>query len=118
MDYSPHPFPASLEIVWRYLEEKVALTEDAPIEDVVLLKYRQRIVEGLTEAIEPDTETGDPPLLPVLERFRAIGSTSEVLFRTSRHCVGTTKSHISHVVLDALKWEHSVAFQLSKCDKL
>jgi type III restriction enzyme len=107
-------FPQVLEIVWRYLEERVVLTEDAPIEDVALLKYRQRIVERLTEAIEPDTETGDPPLLPVLERFRAIGSTSEVLFRTSRPCVGTTKSHISHVVLDSPKWEHSVAFQLEQ----
>jgi len=107
-------FPQVLEIVWRYLEERVVLTEDAPIEDVALLKYRQRIVERLTEAIEPDTETGDPPLLPVLERFRPAGSTSEVLFRTSRPCVGTTKSHISHVVLDSPKWEHSVAFQLEQ----
>ena len=29
-------------------------------------------------------------------------------------CVGTTKSHISHVVLDAPKWEHSVAYQLEQ----
>jgi type III restriction enzyme len=31
-----------------------------------------------------------------------------------RPCVGTTKSHISHVVLDAPKWEHSVAYQLER----
>jgi type III restriction enzyme len=28
--------------------------------------------------------------------------------------VGTTKSHISHVVLDAPSWEHSVAYQLEQ----
>jgi type III restriction enzyme len=53
-------------------------------------------------------------LLPVIERFRPIGSTSEVLFRTVRRCLGTKKSHISHVVLDAPKWEHTVASQLER----
>jgi len=80
----------------------------------VLLKYSQRIVERLLQAIEPDIEAGELPLLPLIERFRPIGSTSEVLFRTVRPCVGTTKSHISHVVLDAPKWEHSVAYQLER----
>lgn len=105
-------FPQVLNIVWQYIEERVVVTEDTPLEDIALLKYKQRIVERLTQAIEPDTEAGEPPLLPVIERFRPIGTTSEVLFRTVRPCVGTTKSHISHVVLDAPTWEHSVAYQL------
>jgi type III restriction enzyme len=108
-------FPQVLNIVWQYLEERVIITDpDIPMEDVALIKYRQRIIERLTEAIEPDTEAGEPPLLPIVERFRPIGSTSEVLFRTVRPCVGTTKSHINYVVLDAPKWEHSVAYQLEK----
>ncbi len=107
-------FPQVLDIVWEYLENRVIVASDAVLEEIALLKYKQRIIERLTEAIEPDTESGEPPLLPVIERFRPIGSTSEVLFRTSRPCVGTTKSHISHVVLDAPKWEHSVAYQLEQ----
>jgi type III restriction enzyme len=108
-------FPQVLNIVWQYLEERVIITDpDIPMEDVALIKYRQRIIERLTEAIEPDTEAGEPPLLPIVERFRPIGSTSEVLFRTVRPCVGTTKSQINYVVLDAPKWEHSVAYQLEK----
>jgi len=107
-------FPQVLDIVWQYLEERVVIVGDAPLEEIALLKYRQRIVERLTGAIEPDTEAGEPPLLPVIERFRPLGSTSEVLFRTVRPTVGTTKSHISHVVLDAPRWEHSVAFQLER----
>jgi len=107
-------FPQVLEIVWEYLEKRVILIDDTPLEEIALLKYKQRIIERLTEAIEPDTEAGEGPLLPVIERFRPIGSTSEVLFRTLRPCVGTTKSHISHVVLDAPKWEHSVAYQLER----
>lgn len=108
-------FPQVLNVVWQYLEERVIITDSqTPLEEVALLKYKQRIIERLTEAIEPDTDSGEPPILPVIERFRPIGSTSEVLFRTSRPCVGTTKSHISHVVLDAPVWEHSVAYQLER----
>jgi len=107
-------FPQVLNIVWEYLEKRVVVASDAPLEEIALLKYKQRIIERLTEAIEPDTEAGEPPILPVIERFRPVGSTSEVLFRTVRPSVGTTKSHISHVVLDAPQWEHSVAFQLER----
>jgi len=106
--------PQVLNIVWEYIENRVWVMSTAPLEEVALLKYKQYIIERLTEAIEPDTEAGEPPLLPVIEQFRPIGSTSEVLFRTVRPCVGTTKSHISHVVLDAPRWEHSVAFQLEQ----
>ena len=108
-------FPQVLAAVWQYLEERVVVVDpDTPLEEVALLRYRQHIIERLMAAIEPDTEAGEPPLLPVIERCRPVGSTSEVLFRTVRPCVGTTKSHISHVVLDAPKWEHSVAYQLER----
>ena len=107
-------FPQVLNIVWEYLEERVRVNGDAPLEEIALLKYRQRIIERLTEAIEPDVQAGEPPILPIIERFRPVGSTAEVLFRTIRPAVGTVKSHISHVVLDAPKWEHSVAFQLER----
>jgi type III restriction enzyme len=108
-------FPQVLAAVWRYLEERVMVVDPGtPLEEIALLKYKQRIIERLTEALEPDTEAGEPPILPVIERFRPLGSTSEVLFRTVRPCVGTTKSHISHVVLDAPRWEHTVAYQLER----
>jgi len=108
-------FPQVLDIVWQYVEGKVVPVDpDTPLEEIALLKYRQQIVDRLTQAIEPDTQAGEAPLLPIVERFRTIGSTGEVLFRTTRPCVGTTKSHISHVVLDAPRWEHTVAYQLER----
>ena len=108
-------FPQVLEIVWTYIEERVHVTEpDTPLEEIALLKYRQRIIDRLAQAIEPDISAGEPPILPVIERFRPLGSTSEVLFRTVRPTVGTGKSHVSHVVLDAAVWEHSVAYQLER----
>jgi type III restriction enzyme len=108
-------FPQVLNCVWKYLEERVILTDpETPLEEIALLKYKQRIIERLLMAIEPDEEGEEQPLLPVIERFRPIGSTSEVSFRTSRPCVGTVKSHISHVVLDAPRWEHTAAYRLEQ----
>lgn len=108
-------FPQVLKIVREYVENRVyRVTLDTPLEEIALLKYKQRIVERLTEAIEPDTEAGETPILPVIEKFRPKGSTAEVLFRTVRPTVGTIKSHVSHVVLDAPKWEHNAAYQLEK----
>ncbi len=69
--------------------------------------------QRISDAIEPDTEAGEPPLLPIIERFRPVGSTAEVLFRTVRPCRGTTKSHVSHVV-EHSKWEHTVAYYLER----
>ena len=111
-------FPQVLRCVWEYLEERVTFKGDVAPEEIALLRYRQRILDRLSEAIEPDTDGGEPPLLPVLERFRPIGSTGDVLFRTARPTVGTTKSHISHVVFDAPVWEHSVAYALERIEEV
>jgi len=70
-------------------------------------------MERISDATEPDTEAGEPPLLPIIERFRPVGSTAEVPFRTVRPCHGTAKSHVSHVV-EHSKWEHTVAYYLER----
>jgi hypothetical protein len=94
-----------LDAVWRYLEERVVVEGDPPPEEVAPCKYKRRIIERLTGAMEPETEGGKPPTLPVIGGDCPPGSTSEVLFRTVRPGVGTTKSHISPGALDAPRWE-------------
>lgn len=84
--------------------------------EIGLEKYVQHIVDRLCTAIRPDERVGEPPLLPRLERFQPRGSTSEVLFRTTRVTKATIKSHISHVVLDNNTWESSAAFHLEQSD--
>lgn len=106
-------FPQVLNIVKEYIQKKVKFL-NAPFQELALEKYRERIVEILVNAIEPDTTSGEPPILPIIEKYRPIGSTSEVLFRTVRKCYGTTKSHVSHVVADSPKWEHTAAYYLEK----
>lgn len=113
-------FPQVLKIVSAYC---LPLESGGRVEynsinkvEIGLDNYVQTIVDRISTAIRPDEESGETPLLPRLERFRPIGSTKEVLFRTSRKTRQTTKSHISHVVLDTRKWESSVAYQLEQID--
>jgi type III restriction enzyme len=77
--------------------------------------YRRQIEKELQagNAIEPHTEAGEPPLPPIIERFRPLASTGEVLLRTVRPCHGTTRGHVSHVA-EHSNWEHAVAFYLGK----
>jgi type III restriction enzyme len=108
-------FPQVLNIIWGYLESRVVLADrNIALEEIALRKYQEKIMDRLTAAIEPDTEAGETPLLPIIERFRSVGSTSEVLFRTVRPCFGTVKSHVSHVVADSPRWEHSIAYGLER----
>ena len=69
-------------------------------------------MERLCGAIEPDAATGEPPLLPVINRFNPHGSTADVIFNTTRPCHPTQKSHVDHVVLDTDTWERSTTFTL------
>lgn len=104
-------FPQVLEITRAYLRTGVDHGQ-ANRREVGLERYVGVIVERLAAAIRPADEAGKATILPRIERFRPRGSTSEVSFRTTRPCIATVKSHISHVVLDSPIWEASVAFRL------
>lgn len=104
-------FPQVLAIVEDYAERRIQWNGCAK-QELALEVYMRKVVEQLTDAIEPDHGAGEPPLLPVINRFRPYGSTAEVRFTTTRPCHATFKSHIDQVVLDTDTWERSVAFQL------
>ena len=108
-------FPQVLEIVKEYVRigVKVPSGNLARKEEIALQPYRNEIIRRVSESTRPDTESGEPPILPVIERYRPTGSSSEVSFSTFKECYGTVKSHVSHVVADS-NWEHSVMFQLEK----
>jgi type III restriction enzyme len=112
-EVKPFVFPQVLKITWDYLEKRVKVRGGAVPEEVALKKYRDAIVSRLCDAIRPDTSAGESPILPRIEKYRPVGSTSEVLFRTLKEVHDTTRSHVSHIVVDS-GWEHAVAFQLEK----
>jgi type III restriction enzyme len=109
----PFIFPQVLELTWQYMEKRVRVKPEAKMEDAALRRYTDAIISRLCDAIRSDTEAGETPLLPRIERYRPTGSSREVMFRTVKECYGTAKSHVSHVVTDS-RWEHSVAYQLER----
>ena len=62
-----------------------------------------------------DTE-GETPLMPILNRYKPIGTSAEVDFITTRKCYPTQKSQVNQVVLDTQTWESSACFYLEQSD--
>jgi type III restriction enzyme len=104
-------FPQVFRFVDEYVERKVDFQGAHPSE-LGLSRYTTRIVERLMSAIQPDQSQGEPPLMPILNRYKPHGTTTEVEFPTTKPCYPTAHSHINQVVADTLQWEQSAAFHL------
>lgn len=104
-------FPQVFGFVERYVAKKVNF-QSAHRCELGLEKYVQRMVERLRDGIVPDDSEGEAPLMPILNKYKPMGSTTEVDFKTTRPCHATMKSHIDQVVVDNLAWEGSAAFWL------
>ncbi|MBI4330134.1 MAG: DEAD/DEAH box helicase family protein [Chloroflexi bacterium] len=105
-------FPQVLRIVRRYVREKVDFRGVNPCE-LGLEKYVRRIKERLLEAILPDEQQGETPILPVLNKYLPVGRTSHINFTTKRNVHSTQRSHVNAVVLDST-WEQTAAFYLEQ----
>jgi len=122
LDFKPAPetarllFPQVLRYVREFLAKRIATVGEARREEIALPKYRERAVVRILEAIEPDREAGETPLLPRIARFHPVGSTEDVQFRTLKPTIPTHRSHISHVVSDST-WEGQATHYLES-DKL
>jgi len=106
-------FPQVCRFVDGYVRGKVDFRNEHPCE-LGLDTYVTRVVERMLNAIEPNDAQGEPPLLPILNRYKPIGSTDGVDFKTPRPCVGTTISHINLVVADTATWEQIATFRLEQ----
>lgn len=104
-------FPQVLQLARAYIQRKVDF-RDTPPQELGLQRYTQRIVERLLDAIRPDDLQGEPPLLPILNRYAPTGSTADVDFKTTRICHSTAHSHINQMAMDTAVWESSAAFYL------
>jgi type III restriction enzyme len=109
-------FPQVFRAVERFVETKIDWN-GAPQAELGLEKYMLRLVERLRDAIEPDTDGGESPLLPLLNRYTPVGSTSGVDFKTPRPVVSTGTSHINQVVADTGSWEQIATFRLEEAVK-
>jgi len=112
-------FPQIMEIVNKYVREKVRVTAPADLKDLFLSPYYGWLVEILQEHITPDTAQGEAPEVPVYETTRGAGSTEDVDFWTSRieQCREVVRSHINYVVGATLRWEQSAAYYIDRHTK-
>ena len=109
-------FPQVVEIVLRYLREKVVRL--GRWLDVFLSPYYGWVIERLGEAIKPDTAHGEEAELPRYESSRGPGSTADVDFWTSRDVREIVKSHLNFVVADTKVWEQAAAYVIDTHDKV
>ncbi len=99
----------------EFIETKVDFRGCNPCE-LGLQKYVELIVSRLMTAIQPDDTQGEVPLLPILNRYKPVGTSAAVDFFTTRSCHGTQRSQVNLVVLDTQKWERSACFYLESSD--
>lgn len=108
-----HLFPQVLEFVEEFVGSRVDYNGAHPCE-LGMKEYVEKIVERFLDAIRPNTIEGEPPLLPILDRYNPIGSTKDVNFKTIRPCVATVASHINQVVMDTKTWEQTATDELER----
>ena len=114
-------FPQVLRIVQKYIgtpenPSRVVFNGLHPCE-VGLQTYAQRIIGLLIDAITPDDQKGEAPLLPRLNRYKPIGSTESVHFKTVKPVQMTGASHLNFVACDTNSWEQAATFHLEKLAK-
>ncbi|MBI3663394.1 MAG: DEAD/DEAH box helicase family protein [Acidobacteria bacterium] len=107
-------FPQLARIVARYVEEKVVALSPADKRDLFLAPYWGWLIERLVDAIQPDTESGETPEIPIYEKSRGPGSTEDVDFWTSRDVREVLHSHLNYVVADTARWEQTAAYYIDK----
>ena len=106
-------FPQVYRFVDEYVRTRVDFHGCDPCE-LGLERYVRLMIERLRVAIQPDASQGEPPLMPLLNRYKPMGTSAEVDFKTTRPCYATEHSHVNQVVLDTETWEASTAFRLEQ----
>lgn len=105
-------FPQVLKYVQAYVESKVDNPAHVDMRELGLQTYAKQISSFLLAAIMPDDTRGEPPLMPLLNRYKPIGTSADVHFKTVKPVQATPHSHLNFVAADTGSWEQAVVTQL------
>ena len=105
-------FPQVLRVVRKFIREKVDFRGVSDKRELGHQKYMDRVIGRLLDTIKPDDSQGEPPLMPILNRYTPIGTTADVDFKTTRTVHSTIHSHINAMPMDTATWESSAAFHI------
>lgn len=103
-------FPQLLEISRRWLDECVTCKDNTFPQLLLLIELAHDAADRIYQSIVGAQES-QRRLLPILQPYDTVGSTSWVDFDTTRPVYATDaeKCHISHVVCDTDSWEQKLA---------
>ena len=110
----PWLFPQALSAVRQVLDQKIDYEGEVDEREICNLRYLTLLTERISTAIRQDKGTTGK-LLPVLDEYEPVGSTSDIAFYTTKKCVPAIKSHLSHTVCDSTL-ETKIAQQLERLD--
>lgn len=108
-------FPQLLEISRRWLDECVTCKDNTFPQLLLLIELAHDAADRIYQSIVSAGEA-QRRLLPILQPYDTVGSTSWVDFDTTRPVYATDKDkcHISHVVADTDSWEQKLAQTLEE----
>ena len=109
----PWLFPQFAGLVSEVVESRVEYEDGVDPRELGNLRYVSELKNRTLAALRSQEQDR---LIPVLNEYEKIGST-DCDFQTVKDCVGTVKSHISHVVCDS-KLEAAIAAVLEQDDRV
>lgn len=108
-------FPRLLKITHNYFDSHVEAQHPFEKVDAFHSPFYGLIFERINSLITM-THDGHPVEVPVLEKHRPIGRTSEVDYWTTKEIYPVEKSHLNAVVADTKQLEQAAAYQLDRSE--
>ena len=115
----PWLFPQILAAARSWRRECLTCKDNAFPQMLLLADFAHRAADKIYRAIV-ESSSGERVLLPIVQPYDPVGSTSYVDFDTTRPVWPSDpdKCHISHVVCDTESWEQKMAQTLEEMDEV
>ena len=115
-DKRPWLYPRLVELCRWWVDNKVLVADGYSLGHLMTITESQVLAaERISDAIVKQAGNRRERLRPMIDRFKAVGSTGDVDFMTRKAVVAVDRSEVSHVTLDGKAgntWEKQLAEML------